>query len=346
MYKLIIENKDASEIWEVPFESISLTEKLNKGYSGHVTVNYLALRDYADKLGTTPDAIISSQYREWKLYLDNVILYAGILMHRKLSGSGSDPTVYTISIADYSVILAKRRTPQEDLYDQIESTDILWSIVDDTQNEPNGDAGITRGTHPTTKDRDRTFRYDNILDAIIGMSNAKVSGGYDWEIDPSKILNAYYPTKGEVRDEIILDDFTMIDWSIDRPLAGRITNRVHVLGKGLGANQVTATREDTAPQATWGLCEDVLAETTVGTQSELEDRGDEYLNFAKEPRDVLSCSVRDDNPAINTYSVGDSVRVKINAVAFNEILRIDQRTIKIPRTGAGTVDLSFEPATP
>lgn len=345
-YELKLYNQDYSELWVLPYETINIDEKLNSGVSAQVTLNYLALKRYAEILSTTPDAIISSAYREWKLFRNSATdpLFAGILVHRKIQGGGGQPTSFLINMADYSAIFNKRRTAEETIYSAEDSADIAWGEINASQGDVSGfgDAGIVRGTHPTTKNRDRTCRFDNIRDLIVGMSNAKVADGYDFEFDITKTFNIYYPTKGQVRENIVLDGHNIISWTNDRDLAGNLTNRVHVLGKGTGADRPSATREDTTPMATWGLCEDILTESGVETVSELEDRGDSYLDTEKQPVDVVSVTVRDSAPEISSYSVGDTVRVKIDELQYNELKRIVQRSIQIQRTGEALVSLSFE----
>jgi hypothetical protein len=83
MYEFRIYNKTGGDVWIIPFQTISITEELNIGITGTITINYLDLKNYADKLNTTPDNIISSEYREWKLFKGSTLLYGGILLHRK-----------------------------------------------------------------------------------------------------------------------------------------------------------------------------------------------------------------------------------------------------------------------
>jgi hypothetical protein len=347
MYEFRIYNKSGEDVWVLPYQTITISEELNVGVTGNITINYLDLKRYADKLNTTPDNIISSEYREWKLYKDNVLFYAGILISRKMFGSKGQGTSLSIEFAGYEAILSNRLTGNAGTdwtYTSEDSADIAWDLIDQTQNDSDGegDVGITRGTHPTTVDRDRTFRFDYIRKAIEGMSANSKDNGYDWDISNSKVFNIYYPAKGEIKSNIILDDQNILSWTNDKKLSGGLANRVVVIGEGSTDDIVSESVQDTIAQASWYLQEYALSEKDTSVSANLIAKGNKYLEDVKEPKTVISVRVNDKNPLITSYNVADTLPVKISTIDFDEELRIDRRTIQIQRTGEAQVDLSFD----
>lgn len=343
-YAFKIYNRAEDQVWELPYEKVTIKEALNRGIDGNASVPYPSLKIYADALDTTPDNIISGGFRSWRLYVDDTMLYRGVLSQRTISGGGAGVTAITVNFTDYIGFLGSRYTPLFDYYPSTEdSADIAWSIIDDSQNDSGGqgDLGITRGTHPTTKDRQRTFRHDNIRDALVGMSAAKVADGYDMDIDTTLNFNIYYP-KGTSRPEIVFSQFNIRKFSLSKPLAAKLINRVHVLGAGNADEMVTSTRENATVQTTWGLLEGTLAEKGVADTSELADRGDRYLERVAEPKDTTTITTSDTN--LTSYAVGDTVRVIIEELSFDDMLRIDSRTLEILPNGQATVTLGFEEA--
>jgi len=345
MYELKIYNSAGSDVWVIPFENMTLTEVLNKGVSGSVSINYQPLARYATRLNTTVDNILSAEYREWKLFRNGTLFYAGVLMSRRFSGSRGQATALTLDIAGYEQLLANRITGNAGTwaYTADDSADIAWDLIDQSQNDSSGfgDVGITRGTHPTTVDRDNTCRYSNILNEIISMSASKKWNGYDWQITPLKVFDIYYPTRGEVKADIILDDFNIISWNNNKALVGTLANRVIVVGSGGEDDIVSATVEDTSVMDTWYLQERVLAEKSTELVQNLQDKGDELLQKRKEPSDIVSIKVNDKNPLITEYQVGDTLTVKISELGLDQALRLEKRTMQIQRSGEAQVDLSF-----
>lgn len=343
-YSFKIYNRTEDEAWELPYTRMSLTEELNKGLDGSLSMPYASINKYAQKLGTTVDGILSAGFRSWRLYKDTHLMYRGVLSHRTIEGANTGPSTVVVYFTDYIGMLGSRYTPEEDLYTNEDSSDIAWSIIDDSQNDASthGDLGITRGSNPTTKNRNRTFRHANIRDSLIGMSQAKVADGYDFDIDNTLQFNVYYPSKGQSRPEIMFSDFNVLSWSSNRPLTTKLFNRVHVLGEGLGADLTAVTRENTTPMATWGLVEATLPEKSVSNTTELEDRGDRFLERTAEIRDTLNINTLDDRPGIDQYGLGDSVRVVIDSLGLDEMLRLDTRTLQITPSGFAQVSLTFQ----
>ena len=99
-------------------------------------------------------------------------------------------------------------------------TNCVRTLINESQtsNNPYSDLGITQGAHPTTKNRDRTYKFDNIKDSIIRLSNENLTDGFDFDIDATKAFNVYYPTKGQDRFDVVFDNDTMATWKFKKPL--------------------------------------------------------------------------------------------------------------------------------
>lgn len=340
MWDFALVNTSGEVQYVLPFESISLTEELNKGYDGSLSVPYRTLLKYALAFNTTVDGILASTPYDWRLRKAGVDQFGGILTHRTINGGDEGATSVQLKFVDYSGILAKRRTASEFIRTSTDSAEIVDDLI--TAMNAVEDSGLTMGTLPTTKDRNLTSRYANIRDEIVSMSNEKKVDGYDWGVDVTKVINLQYPTKGETRAGIIFDNFNTISWGSERKLQGKLTNKVYVFGEGYGADMVVGSAEDTSSQSSWGLLEDGISEKNVGTESELDDRGDKFIELNKLPTESINLSHKDGTPNVTSYNVGDTVRVVIPDIGFDDTLRIIKRTIDIDAKGEAVVYLSFE----
>jgi hypothetical protein len=342
MYTFKVFNRAEDEVWEVPYEGINLTEEINKGLDGTLKIPYPSIKKYATAMQTTPDGIFASSFRSWRLFRDGNLLFRGVFSHRRITGGQTGATSYEVKLADYFAMLARRYTALEVLYDGTDdSADIAWDLIDTTQLDDEGDLGITRGTHPTTKDRQRTLRHDNVRDVLVGMSRLKVADGYDMDINNQLQFNIYYPTKGTLRPEIVFNDFNIISWSSDRPLTAKLANRVHVLGAGTGAGLTAATRNDTTQRATWGLLTGTLSEKGVSDSGELNDRGDRFLEKNNVPTDTIAITCRDVSPDISTYDLGDTVTCELSEIDFKEEMRVEKRVFDIKPNGQAVINVGL-----
>lgn len=343
MFRIQITNLTATEKYVIPFDSFKFTEELNKGYDGEIKVSYPALKTYATLLKTTPDDILTSKFREVKIYEDSDLLFTGVLRRRKLKGGKVGATEASIPIADYLSMLAKRRTSNKAEYSSYDSAQIVLDELDISQAKTNGDLGITHGTEPTTINRDNLSRFESLLELLVSMSNLKLKDGYDFDIDVTKALNFYYPTKGTTRENIVFNDFNILSWEDDIPLAGSLTNNVDVLGDGFDDDLIWSNREDATVQAAWKLHEDVIKESGVKLTSTLQDRGDKYLEKNKTPSAgrIIKIEHLQGTPSITTYNVGDYVAVKIDDIDFDQNCRVLKRTVDF-KGGRAVVTLNLE----
>lgn len=341
MWTFYIYNADDTQQWEVPYTRMRATEEMNKGMDGSLSMSYTAFNRYATALNTTIDNILSGGFRTWRLFRDGQIFRRGVLSHTTIEAGQTGASTIVLYFTDYIGLLGARNTPENKFYDMVDSATIAWDLIDEAQQQTNGNMGITQGTTETTVSRQRTFRYDNIRDEIVKMSNANQSNGYDFDIDNTLNFNIYYPTKGAEKPEIVFSQFNIDSYSLNRPLTAKLANRVNVVGAGFSDDMVTATVQDTTPQTTWGLLEYSLSQKSVSREVELENRGNRELDNRKLPKDVVNITTKDFNPEVTNYDLGDSVTVRLEDVGFEELKRIRTRSLDILPSGQAIVDLTF-----
>lgn len=344
MYQFDIQSTDGSRLYSLPFESVKITEELNKGLDGQLSMPYQSILRYCQALQTTPDAAIAAQPMEWFLRKDGVRIFGGILLNRGIAGGREGATSYQIKFADFLARLAKRRTEEYFFRDNTDQVQIAKDLLDYTNGEQA--TGITVGAEPApSKNRQMTSRRGNIRDEIVSMSNEKKNGGYDFDVDVIKKLNFFVPTKGQARPSIVFDSFNILSWQSNRPLEGQLTNKLYTIGQGFGEDTQSTMSENIPSQSMWGLLEDTQSEKGVGSEDELQDRGDQIIDDLAFPTDTVTIVHKDDAPDITSYNVGDTVRVIIEDISFDKELRVVKRTIQIDEGGNAQVNLSFERTT-
>lgn len=341
-YKVRIQNIAGDDVYDVPFDNFSFTEALNLGMEGSLDISYRALTQYAAALNTTVNNILSGQLREVLIYKGTTPLFLGVIADRGVDGGGFGASKIRLKLGDYVYMLSKRRTDDAESETATDSVDIIWNRINASQMETNGDLGITlMGSPPTTKNRDRTMTFDNLRDLLVGMSNEKVKDGYDFDIDPTKTLNFYYPTKGQTRDNIVFNGYNSLEWSEHLPLAGRLTNRVYVTGQDASTDWVA--RNDTTNRAAWLLHEDVITKKGVSETDTLNDHGDRFLELNTSPSAGRSLNLThlEGTPAITSYNVGDVVKVKLADIEVDATFRVMRRSLRYNK-GNALVDLTLE----
>lgn len=336
MIKIFLLDQE-SEKWEVPMSTLNFTEELNLGASGYFSFKYVAFQNYVKKFGNyDADGILTERYREIQIFKHEKLFFSGVIRHMRINesgGSAQDATI-TLTFSDWSSILSKRRINLE-FYNR-DSSEIIWEMINHTQMGEFGDIGIKRGSIVAGKKRQRVTNYATIKDVIIGLSNAKLKEGVDWNIDKYKKLNIA-PSLGKNLPDIIFNDSNSFNLSSDTSLFGELTNRVFV--KGEDDEKILCINELTRADK-WGLQEDFISLSGVVGEDTLESHAREKLKSESDPEKTRTISLQhydsksgDGNISIDSYAVGDWVRLNKPKVGINEMLRVVKRTLELSNDG-------------
>jgi hypothetical protein len=274
-FKVEIHNSTGSLRWEIPFQNFEFTEELNRASRATVRFNYEDVKAVADATGITVRNLFTSQYRELYIYDDETVIYGGYVAEPTYSKASNGESTITVPVKGFFGLLAKRFTGAATTYSAQDLSDIAWDLIDDTQGLTYGSYGITRGADPTTRNADRTYKYKKISEAIENLSNLEIDDGVDFEITNTKVFNVYYPTKGEQRDNIILEEgFNIHQYSIRELFIDSMVNQVYVLGEGQGDDQLVELRDSAAAyKSNFFLLQEKLAEPDVSIDTTLQEKG-------------------------------------------------------------------------
>lgn len=339
-FKVIIQNLDGSEQWELPHTKFKVNEELNNDRSANFRFERANIIPIAEAYNVDILYIFGATYREIYVYdEDDTLIYSGYISEKQFNAGENDEGNITVNSKGFFNLLEKRFTNSERIYTADDSADIAWDLIDYTQNLDFGDFGITRGTHPATKIRDRTFRYANIAEGIQKMSANEVKEGYDFEVDNNKVFNIYYPEKGSRRDNIVVETgFNILTYSILQSFIDAMANQVIVFGEGYDENTLVEVRDasDTYKE-NFLLLQETLSEKDVSVPATLQDKGDLYLDLYKFPRFTVSVTVNYDEPVYTDYEVGDRLKLKIPEYGINGFYRVIKRSVD----ERGKVGLTF-----
>jgi hypothetical protein len=341
-FRVIVKNLDGSKQHDLPFTSLSFSEELNNDRSATVTFERQILKQIADTYGVTPLSILTDEYKELYIYdVAGNLVYSGYISDIVMSRGKGEQGSMQIASKGFFSLLARRYTADLAEYISEDASNIAWGLIAYTQALTNGDFGITRGADPTTVDRDRTFRYKNIKDAIEGMSNTQVKNGYDFEIDNNKAFNVYFPNKGTQRPEIVLQDNVNIDtYSIRKPFLDSVTNEVIVFGDGIGEGGLVVVRDaEPVYQEVFNLLQSTLSEKDVIELTTLQDKGDKFLDNEKFPKLGINITADYDTIQYVNFGVGDWLKMIIPNEEIDASYRVIKRTVQ----NDGTVNITFEP---
>lgn len=346
MIKLFVKDLVNSYIYELPYVSISFNEEVSVGKDAQIILDLNSVNEISEEYHTNTLFLLTSSTREIWIQKDDSKIYYGIISDFGISKSEQGQYQITLSSVGFFTMFGKRRTGPKRVFSSTDRGAIAWDLINESQlsNPPYSDLGITQGLIQTSKQSDRTYRFDNIKDQILEMTNTNLKDGFDCEIDNSKKFNIFYPQKGTVRSDIVFDDKNISTWQYRKPMTLSLTNKVYVLGEGMNDDIMYVTREsDNVFKSAFGLLEDVVTARDIKTTETLNDKGDRLLLDTQAPIVELQITHLDGQPDILNYDVGDSFRFTISEVGLNLIYkRVTKRTVNISQEGKVTATLTIK----
>lgn len=341
LYEFIIKDKEGNQLGVIDTaHDRSFSIYLNKAGDARFSLAVEDPKVHRDWLGLG--------YHELHIYRAGTLVWGGELAYAR-ADAGNEEQTYQITAKGFLDLFSKRivgtaTTPVT--YTDTDLVAIATDLVTDTQAQANGDFGITLGLAPASRDADRTeYYYENLLDALLGLSNDRVEDGIDFEVTPDKKFNCYYPAKGRLLDGVVFElgvnvvSYFVIDDATD------LVNRVTALGAGEGNGMATATADAASHlQESYRLREGVSSHKSVSNPTTLATHAERELSANQEPRRIVGVTTRGDlPPAFGAYAVGDYVRVKIQQglISIDDYYRIHGIDVQISEEDAETITLIF-----
>lgn len=237
----------------------------------------------------------------------------------------------SIGCFDWLEQLNSRFTVYEDIYDNEDAGAIAKNLIEMTQADGSyGDLGIIIGTIELTANRDRTYHSQNIMQAIIDLSNLDL--GYDFEITDSRVFNAKVIIGTDRTDSVIFEYGRNVKTASILEDFSKITNRSLVLGSAIGETDMQRVEvDDTVSQVIYKLREQQLSLTETSELDSFTDQG--TANNAKNGTPLLTVSLtlkKSSLPSIGDFLLGDSIKLKIKSGLYDidEDFRVFEWTIE------------------
>lgn len=348
MFKLIIQNLDGSLKWEIPYDSFSITERLNEGTSGTFSFSEQTVKAISDYYHVNVDFILQAGYREVYLYDQyGSLIWGGYIGEPTSSRDENGVKTRTIAVNGWLDLLEARFTNDPTVATSVSfsaqhASAIIQALINYTQGLDYGDFGFTFGSMPTDETRDRTYYYDTIKEAIQKLSGDEVINGIDFEITPAKVINTYFP-KGSAKPNLALVDGVNIrSYSTRTIFMNQMANEVFVFGEGQRDSMaIEVVTSSTTYKEPFFLLQRGLSEKDTATSTNLIKKGQRYLELMQAPRKIPTVVVDYDTPLYTDYSLGDSLPVVIPDESIDDMYRLKQRTLN----DKGRVTLTFEETT-
>lgn len=257
-----------------------------------------------------------------------------------------------VSCLDYRAVLERRILYSTDTltYAGVDQADLAWQLLQQTQGNPGGALGISKGFADGSSGitRDRTYEAgDSIGQRIQELS--EVLDGFDWDIEPesasSLLLNVWYPERGSDRGVVLI--LGGLAASVQREVnTSAYANAIRHTGDSILApvEQDAAGLADPGafPQGRWDLA---LGDDGLTTQAALDERAAWQLAQSQVVRPTYTVRLKAGGwQGPDHIWLGDTVRLIIPSgrLAVDTTARVHEVEIAMDGNNSETVTLTLD----
>ena len=308
-YKILVKDSDGTNLGEIAtFRNLKFEKRLNN--YGQCSFEIPANDEKASDL-------IALRVYTVEIYRDSVLLWAGEQAIRQGDLDDKGGNWVTIICFDWLEQLNSRYTVAEQNYTYQNGSDIAWDLIDATQDDTDGDLGITQGTLEATTWREKTYTNQSIMDALINLAN--LIDGFDFEINNSKVFNIKNFIGIDRSDSIVLEYGVNVKRARITEDFSKPATRAIVLGQSADvADSVRNEREDSGQMALYGLREFSQSLMEKSEPTAFNALGDSILRKYGSPLTKVNLAiVRGMSPTIEDIALGDVIRVKVKTGVYN-----------------------------
>lgn len=342
LYEFIIKDKSGNVVASLDSATQrSFEVYLNKSGSAGFTISPTDPK-------VTQDLLLLGN-KELYIYRAGTLVWGGELGYRKTDVADGREGIMVTAKGFFDLlskkIIGSAATPK--IYTNTDAGQIAWDIINTVQTGTNASFGISAGSIPASVNRDRTYEFKNVKDAIEGLSSLNINNGFDFEIDANKQFSVFYPRKGLDKSDLVFEYGKNILSFSETLDATDMANEILVLGSGNGSEMITSVRDSNATtQSQYKIRQKVLSFKDVIETATLNDNGDKELALRQVQQQIISLKTKGNlEPFYGSYVVGDSVRVKINygIISIDTLFRIYGIKVKISDEDDEDIELVFNP---
>jgi hypothetical protein len=258
------------------------------------------------------------QYTVWIYRVKDdseTLVWAGEQATREAKLDDGGNNWITIHCFDWLELLNTRLTVYEEVYEWQNVGFIIKDLITKTQADGSyGDLGITFAADIETAvdiSRDLTLHNDNIMEAIIGLSDT--SPGFDLVMNHQKVLRIADVIGEDKTNDVVLEYGVNIASCRIVEDFTKPTNRAVILGNAIGEETMQRVEvDDTTSQGIYKLREQKYSDMDEVDLAMFTDRGNALLRKYKDPLMKVDVQLTGSSrPNISEFDCGDSVKLII-----------------------------------
>lgn len=286
------------------------------------------------------EKLISLRRYEVDIYEDGVVVWSGEQVNADTTLQANDSILVSVTCYTYLEMWNARYTPEYIRYDLLDQAEILKRLMQFSQSKIDGDFGFTFAPITPTKNRDREYELDNIMEAIINMTN--VIDGIDVWFDSNKVTRFGDPKRGVDKSNQFSFEYgvNVLKMAISDNFSSP-ANTAFAIGSSDGVEQMIRQYIDQSTRGIYKLREQTISAIDVSEESTLIGKAQDLVNQNKAARRTIRITqIPNTSPSLAQLFLGDSVgvRAKKGRYDIKSPFRILGYECKVGNVGESNID--------
>lgn len=332
MAEYVIESRTMNNVFltSLPFKDLQGEIMLSKPSAMRFTVPWSAVDFSTDEMeeGRT----------EIQIYRNGVKIYTGPVWDIDIS---TNENTFKVTSEDISSYFDLRQLESAVKYSMTYG-DMAWNLINSTQNLPNGNLYITRGSTTGAGSPAGTVTFKN-AEYLSDQINSVADGtfGFDWLITPERVFNQYYPRISSRANVALSFPGNIKSYSVNRQ-GKYLRNKIRTVGPN---GTLSSWAVDNTSLAKYGVRHYSESQTSLTSANALNAFNGQMLAQRRYTKVVSNIVIRSDlvNPFEGDITLGQVTKVSIED-KFNKIdtdMRLVGFQLTVGKQGNETFNLYF-----
>lgn len=308
------------------------------------TLDLVQFEQKCARIGATPRNVLDPYRTEVKIKRNGAYLLGTQVVQAQINLNNESANTIEVRCTGYLNLFKDRYiTPgvapanNSAVYSGKTYAQLAQRLILDTQNQTNGNFGVTLGpdTASLLQDPTRTrigdYDNQNVKDGIINLTKLEADN-FDFKFTWDKRFEVYNRLGSDKPDVELVYPFNIVSMTVLRD-ATTLANKITGIGSGIGDERLEYTGIDSSSTLAYGVREKVELFNSVSTPDTLVKSVQGLVPIYKDIYEVPAVNLTNGAIVPGEVITGDAVLVKVEGSTFietiNELYRIINMTISV-----------------
>jgi hypothetical protein len=268
------------------------------------------------RIGAEPRTILEPYKTEVRIKRNDAYLIGAQVVQLQANFNSSAANSIEVKCTGYLNYFKDRYVSEE--YTGMTYAEIAAQLITDTQDQANGDFGVTLGVDEASEDqsasRERNYDLQEVKDGIQNLTKLE-SDNFEFQFTHDKVFNMYTRLGSDKPGVLLTYPLNITNMSVIRD-ASTLANKIYTIGSGIGEERLQITTVDTTSAIDYKIREKKIIYNSVNDMDTLQENALGDIPIYKDIYEMPTLNVSTEALDLNEVGLGDAVTVSVEGSTF------------------------------